>query len=280
MKIAITGAKGIVGSAVTRHCADRGYETVQIDISGFEENTIPNSTTKVADTAGDYDGFKKALEGCDALIHLAAIPNPVNKSDAVVHSNNTSSAFNGFHAASELGIKRICYASSVNAIGLAYATQPLRFEYFPIDEETTPAPTDSYALAKAETELQAKSFVNWYPGTKIACMRFHEVATREAVRKHHEADWEGGGVKQLWGWVRPEATARACLLSLEKWDNYEGMEVFNVHAPTTAQDMSSEELAKKYYPKVPIKGDLSENKGFWTTEKTQRILGWEHYEQE
>lgn len=280
MKIAITGAKGIVGSAVTRHCADRGYETVQIDISEFEENPVPNSTTKVADTAGDYDGFKKALEGCDALIHLAAIPNPVNKSDAVVHSNNTNSAFNGFHAAGELGIKRICYASSVNAIGLAYATQPLRFEYFPIDEEMTPAPTDAYALAKSETELQAKSFVKWYPGTKIACMRFHEVATREAVRKHHEADWEGGGIKQLWGWVRPEATARACLLALEKWDNYEGMEVFNVHAPTTAQDMSSEELAKKYYPKVPIKGDLSGNKGFWTTEKAQRILGWEHYEQD
>lgn len=280
MKIAVTGAKGIVGSAVVKECADKGYETVQIDISEFEKNDTPNSVCRVADTAGDYDSFARALEGCDALIHLAAIPNPVNKSDAVVHSNNVNSAFNGFRAAGELGIKRICYASSVNAIGLAYSNQPLRFEYFPIDEETTPAPTDAYALAKSQAELQAKSFVNWYPGTKIACMRFHEVKTREEVKQHHAEDWEGGGVKQLWGWVRPEATARACLLALEKWDNYQGMEVFNVHAPTTAQDMSSEELAKKYYPKVPIKGDLSGNKGFWTTEKTQRILGWEHHEQE
>lgn len=280
MKIAITGAKGVVGSAVVKECADKGYQTVQIDISEFENNSAPNSECRVADTAGDYEGFLRALDGCDALIHLAAIPNPVNNSDAVVHSNNTNSAFNGFRAAGELDIKRICYASSVNAIGLAYATQPLHFEYFPIDEETTPAPTDAYALAKSESELQAKAFVNWYPGTKIACMRFHEVKRRKAVQEHHEQDWESGGVKQLWGWVSPEATARACLLALEKWDNYEGMEIFNVHAPTTAQDMSSEELAKKYYPKVPIKGDLSGNKGFWTTEKTQRILGWEHYEQE
>lgn len=280
MKIAITGAKGIVGSAVVKHCADQGHETVQIDISEIEDKTTPKSVTKVADTAGDYEGFLNALKGCDALIHLAAIPNPVNKSDAVVHSNNVNSAFNGFHAAGELGIKRVCYASSVNAIGLAYANQPLHFEYFPIDEETTPAPTDAYALAKSESELQAKSFVKWFPGMKIACMRFHEVATREDVNKHHASDWDGAGVKQLWGWVRPEATARACLLALEKSDNYEGMEIFNVHAPTTAQEMSSEELAKKHYPNVPIKGDLSGNKGFWTTEKAQRILGWQHHEKE
>jgi hypothetical protein len=26
--------------------------------------------------------------------------------------------------------------------------------------------------------------------------------------------------------VHPEATARACVAALEKWDNYEGMEIF------------------------------------------------------
>lgn len=111
-------------------------------------------------------------------------------------------------------------------------------------------------------------------------MRFHEVATRDHVSKHHASDWEGAGVKQLWGWVRPEATARACLAALEKSDNYEGMEIFNIHAATTAQDILSEELAKKHYPDVPIRGDLSGNKGFWSTEKAQRILGWEHHEME
>jgi nucleoside-diphosphate-sugar epimerase len=280
MKIAITGAKGNVGSAVVAYCASKGYQTVQIDMTEFENNDTPNSETRVADTAGDYDSVVAAFQGCDAIIHLAAIPNPVNKKDAVVHANNVNSAFNGFRAAGELGIKRVCYASSVNAIGLAYSNQPLNFPYFPIDEDYTPSPTDSYALAKAESELQAKAFVNWYPGMKIACMRFHEVNTRENVNKHHANDWEGGGVKQLWGWVRPEATARACVAALEKWDNYEGMEVFNIHAPTTAQDTPSEELAKKYYPNVPIKGDLSGNKGFWSTQKAQRILGWEHYEME
>lgn len=65
MKIAITGAKGNVGSAVVRHCASKGYETVQIDISEFENDDTPNSETRVADTTDDYDSIVAAFRGCD-----------------------------------------------------------------------------------------------------------------------------------------------------------------------------------------------------------------------
>ncbi|KAL5385870.1 hypothetical protein PMIN02_008700 [Paraphaeosphaeria minitans] len=67
--------------------------------------------------------------------------------------NNVQSAFNGFHACRELGIKKICYSYWVNATGLAYADQPLRFKYFPIAENYPPNPTDAYALAKIEVEM-------------------------------------------------------------------------------------------------------------------------------
>lgn len=48
-----------------------------------------------------------------------------------VHSNNVDSNFIALRAAAELGIKRFCQASSVNAIGLTYSNQPIEFEYFP-----------------------------------------------------------------------------------------------------------------------------------------------------
>lgn len=148
-----------------------------------------------------------------------------------VHENNVNSAFNGFRACGELGIKRIAYASSVNAIGLAYANQPLKFDYFPIDEEYEQHPTDSYALAKKEAEIQAKAFAEWFPGTKIACLRIHEVAPRKDVAKEHSEDWDNAAVKQLFGWVSVPATARACLQAVENSDNFEGCEIFNIHAP-------------------------------------------------
>lgn len=107
----------------------------------------------------------------------------------------------------------------------------------------------------------------------MACLRIHEVAPLKDVQKEHEENWEQSAVKQLWGWVNPQATARACLLAVEKSDNFEGAEIFNIVAPTTTQDTPSKELAKKYFPNTEIRGDMSKNQSFWTTDKAKRVLG-------
>lgn len=282
MKIAITGASGTVGKEVVKLCADKGYHTVQIDrIDTENDANIPNTEMRTADAATSFEDLREAFRGCDAVIHLAAIPNPVDKDDSVVHSNNVNTSFNGFRACAELRIKKICYASSVNAIGLAYANRPLHFDYFPVDEKYPQRPSDSYALSKQEAEIQARSFAFWHPGTKIACLRIHEVAPRADVKKEHSENWDGAGVKQLWGWVHPQATARACLLAIEKSDAFDGCEIFNIHAPDTAQDIPSKELAQKYYPNAELKSGWGEkNDSFFTTDKAQNILGWEHHEKE
>jgi nucleoside-diphosphate-sugar epimerase len=280
MKIAITGARGTVGRALVKVCSKAGHHTVQVNRTDQEYDGTPNSEMRTADTANSYDDTVKAFQGCDAVIHLAAIPDPVNKDDWKVHNNNVNSAFNGFRAAGEVGIKRFCYASSVNAIGLSYSNRPLHFDYFPLDENAPQNPTDSYALAKQEAEVQARAFINWFPGMNIACLRLHEVAPLKDVQKEHKDDWENAAVRQLWGWVHPEATARACLLAVEKSDKIRGFELFNIIAPTTTQDIPSEELAKKYFPDAEIRGDMSKNQAFWTTDKAERILGWTHDEKE
>ncbi|GFF81323.1 NAD-dependent glucose-6-phosphate dehydrogenase [Aspergillus lentulus] len=281
MKIAITGARGSVGRVAVKVCADAGHATVQVNrTEQTPTGDIPDAEMRTADVAMNYQQTVEAFRGCDAVIHLAAIPNPVGKDDYVVHNNNVDSAFNGLRAAAEVGIKRFCYASSVNAIGLAFSNRPLHFDYFPIDEEAPQHPTDSYALAKREAEIQAQTFAEWFPGMKIACLRIHEVSPLERVQKVHENDWENAGVKQLWGWVNPVATARACLLAVEKCDNWEGCETFNIVAPTTTQDIPSEKLARKYFPDAEIRADMSGNQGFWTTDKAKRLMGWEHYETE
>ncbi|KAL4933262.1 NAD-dependent epimerase/dehydratase family protein [Aspergillus undulatus] len=280
MKIAITGARGTVGRTTVQLCSKAGHSTVQINRSEQEYDGTPNSEMRTADVANDYDATVKAFKGCDALIHLAALPDPVGKEDWKVHNNNVNSAFNGFYAAATLGIKRVCYASSVNAVGLAYANRPLRFDYFPIDEDAPQHPTDSYAMAKEEAEYQARSFVEWFPGMNIACLRIHEVAPLKDVQKEHEENWDEAAVKQLWGWVSPEATARACLLAVEKAENLKGAQILNIVAPTTTQKTPSQELAKKYYPNAQIRGDLSKNQAFWTTDKAKKYIGWTHDETE
>lgn len=280
MKIAITGARGTVGRTAVKVCSAAGHRTVQINRTEQEYDGTAQSEMKTTDVANDYNATVEAFKGCDAVIHLAALPDPVGKPDWKVHNNNVNSSFNGFHAAGSLGIKRVCYASSVNAVGLAFSNRPLHFDYFPIDEDAPQRPTDSYALAKEEAESQARSFVEWFPGMNIACLRIHEVAPLKSVQKEHRERWEQSAVRQLWGWVNPEAVARASLLAVEKADNLGGCQVLNIVAPTTTQDTPSDGLARKYYPKTQIRRDMSGNRGFWTTEKACKLLGWTHYEKE
>ncbi|KAK7946782.1 uncharacterized protein PG986_011103 [Apiospora aurea] len=283
MKIAITGARGTVGREVVKQCAKEGHSTVQINRTPQDhDHGTPNTEMRTADVAADYDATLAAFAGCDAVIHLAAIPDPKGKPDSHVHNNNVCAAFNGLRAAAAHGIRRFCYASSVNAIGLAYSNQPLRFAYFPIDEEPYPVrPTDAYALAKTEAEAAARAFPDWFPGMKVACLRIHEVAARRDVLQEHDEDWVDAGVKQLWGWVSPVATARACLLSVTKADQYEGCQIFNIVAPDTTQGGTpSADLAKKYYPDAEIRADMSTNRSFWSTDKAEKVLGWVHHEKE
>ncbi len=280
MKIAITGARGTVGQKAVQQCSRAGHQTIQINRTDTDYDGTPNSEMRTADVANDYDSTLNAFRGCDAIIHLAALPDPVGKDDWKVHNNNVNAAFNGFHAAGSLGIKRVCYASSVNAVGLAYANRPLHFDYFPLDEDAPQRPTDSYAMAKEEAEYQARSFVDWFPGMNIACLRIHEVAPLKDVREEHKRNWDEAAVGQLWGWVSPEATARACLLAVERAENLRGCQILNIVAPTTTQSTPSQELAKKYYPKAEIRADMSKNQAFWTTDKAKRVLGWTHDETE
>ena len=80
--------------------------------------------------------------------------------------------------------------------------------------------------------------------------------------------------KHLWGYTGRDAAARACLLAVD--DKYKGHEVFYIAAPDTTNDIPSRELAATYYPTVPIRGDLSGNRSFFSSAKAERLLGWRH----
>src|SRR5207302_4146550 len=127
----------------------------------------------------DYEAFEKALHDCDALIHMAAIPSPGHHPDHVVHNNNVVSSYNALRAAAELGIQRVCQASSINAIGMAYSRRP-HYDYFPLDERHPTYNEDPYSLSKWICELQAESMVRRYEDMTIASMRFHGVVPSRA----------------------------------------------------------------------------------------------------
>ena len=273
MKIAVTGGSGGIGRGITDLALTRGHQIVSIDRVVPAEPLADDAVRYVQADAGDYDALVAAFAGCDAMIHMAAIPHPMKDPNHVVHNNNVTGSYNALRAAVECGILRICQASSVNAIGQAYSRVP-HYDYFPIDENHPNYAEDPYSLSKWICEQQGDAFARRYDGISIASLRFHWVLPDRAFAAKHYSELGWSPDKHLWAYTRRDCAADACLLSV--MTELKGHEVFYIVAPDTAADTPSRDLAARHFPKVPIHGNPQGNWSFMTSAKAERLLGWVH----
>jgi len=273
MKIAVTGGSGALGRAILAEALRQGHRVVAIDRVASAHGLKHENLSCVTADICDYGKLVRAFEGCDGLIHMAAIPTPGNHRDHIIHNNNVVGSYNAMRAAIECGIVRICQASSVNAIGLAFSRTP-RFDYFPIDERHPNYCEEPYSLSKWICEQQADSLARRYETVGIASMRFHYVVDERAIAAEVFGAQNPVGIKHLWAYVRFDASARACLLALDA--PFVGHEVFYIVAPDTTVDVPSAELAARYYPDVPIVGELGGSGSFFSSRKAHKLLGWSH----
>ena len=271
MKIALTGGSGRIGRVIVTQALAQGHSVINID--RLEPPEPQEGVPFVLAEMNEYDKLVETFAGCDAVIHMAAIPSPGRHPDHVVHNNNVVGSYNALRAAAEHGIKRVCQASSVNAIGHNFSRAP-HYDYFPIDENHPTYTEDPYSLSKWMCEQQADSFVRRYEGMRIASLRFHYVTPERAEAAERFNQAEDKFRHRLWAYTRRDAAARACLLSLTA--DFEGHEAFFIIAPDTTSDEPSRALAAKYLPEVPIRGEFAGNCSFFDSSKAGRILGWEH----
>jgi nucleoside-diphosphate-sugar epimerase len=280
-RVAVTGAAGRIGRGVLDLLLDRRVAVVAIDSrmppdespTGPDESSTGNVVWVQADMT-DYPAVVKALNGCDGLVHMAAIARPGVLEDAVVHGNNVVGSYNVLRAAVEVGITRMCQASSVNAIGCAWSRSP-RYDYFPLDENHPSYAEDPYSLSKWICEQQADAIARRYSSIGIASFRYHMVVPERAraVAVYSEAP-EDVAIKNLWGYTSLAAAAGACWLALEGAQI--GHEVFEIVAPDHVGGASSTELAERYYPGVMWQRPPSADESFFDSSKAGRLLGWRH----
>lgn len=274
MRIAITGARGSLGRVVTAAAVARGHPVVAIDRPGTAyDDARAGAVTHVDADVTSYDELMAAVTGCDALVHLAAYTNPYGRPDHEIHNNNVVGSYNALSCATQLGIERVCVASSVNATGLAFSGRP-RFDYFPIDEEHASYAEDPYSLSKWEAEAQAAGVARRNGGMPIASLRLHGLSADGPTAQRKVRECPEAGRRDLWGYTTFDAAARACLSSLTA--DFTGHEVFYVVAPETSADVPTLQLHREHHPGVPIVGDLSGRRSFFDSSKAEKVLGWSH----
>ncbi len=277
MKIAVTGGNGRVGQAVIQWALAQGHTVVSIDRTPPDQTNAQASLTYTQADLTDYTAFTQALQGCTALIHLAAIPSPRHVADHEVHNNNVVASYNALSAAAYLGINRVCQASSINAIGAVYSRWP-RYDYLPVDEHHPTYNEDPYSLSKWICEQQADAITRRYESMTVASLRLHWAVPARADAAPWQGDLHELLAKQLWGYTCLRAAARAFLRALTA--DFSGHEVFYVVAPDTMVDTPSVVLKEHFFPDVPLRGSLCGNQGFFNCAKAERLLGWRHDEEE
>ena len=113
MKVLITGGNGRAGTYVVKEFLNHGYEVVNADLNSpsFTEPTdkkTENLSSKKIDFT-DFGQTLSAVDGCDAIVHLAAIPNPMTLPPHEVFRINMTSAYNVLESAFLCDIKKIVY---------------------------------------------------------------------------------------------------------------------------------------------------------------------------
>ncbi len=181
MRVLVTGGAGQVGKAVVARLVEKGFSLRVVDRK--PEQVISGAEYAQADLL-DYARMLELVRGCEAVVHLAAIPGPGVAPNEQLFNINVTGTYHIFQAAAEEGIRRVVQASSINAVGYFYGVRAWRLRYLPIDEDHPTETTDPYSLSKTMVEEIGRYF--WRrEGISSVALRYPAVLPAAV----HESGW-------------------------------------------------------------------------------------------
>ena len=157
MKIFVTGGTGNIGQNVTKALLAAGHEIVLLSRTPDRipvYQTLPNVTV-VEGNILELDVMEKALQGCDAVIHIAL---GWGNDPVEMLEHDTKVTLFLVDAAEKAGLKKFIYTSSTAAMGA------LRDG---MDETAQLLPGDLYGATKAASELYLMGFNQYYYGQGV-----------------------------------------------------------------------------------------------------------------
>ncbi|MFW6060876.1 MAG: NAD-dependent epimerase/dehydratase family protein [Phycisphaeraceae bacterium] len=148
-KVFVTGAPGRVGRRFTEGCHDR-YELTLMAAPDEDASHVETYGPVVRADLTEKERLVELMRGHDAVVHLAANPHHDAPWDELL-APNIVGCHHGFAAAHEAGVRRVVYASSVNAVGAAAPDHQVQ----PNDPVT---PGNLYGATKAFGEALARYY--------------------------------------------------------------------------------------------------------------------------
>ena len=147
-KILVTGSNGFVGRALCPALRYGGY-----DVLGSVRNkslAMAGQNYIVVEGLDSNTQWRHALEGCDAVVHLAGRAHILNDNTgdslAAFRLTNTQGTLNLAEQAAECGVSRFIFLSSIGVNGAVTSG-------LPFSSDDSPSPHSPYAVSKLEAEI-------------------------------------------------------------------------------------------------------------------------------
>lgn len=232
MKILVTGGAGFVGSRVVEYLLRADHSVTVFDnLSTGHAHVVPEAATLIEADLRDAAAVHNAVEGHDAVIHLAAqalVPESVADPQKAFDINLVG-GFNLIEAMRKHGVKRIVHSSTAAVYGTP--------ERVPIHEDDRKLPINPYGSTKLAFEALLHSYHAAY-GFDVTMFRYfnpygpHEQHDPEthAIPNFIRAALDGTPVPLYWkgepvrDFFFVDDIARAHVMGLSK----DGFNVYNL----------------------------------------------------
>lgn len=184
-RILVTGADGFIGSHLVEHLVAKGclvrafvyYNSFNswgwLDQSSDE---VRRSIEVFAGDIRDPHGVRAAMQGCDVVLHLAAliaIPYSYHSPDTYVDTN-IKGTLNIVQAARDLGVQRVVHTSTSEVYGTA--------RFVPITEEHPLQGQSPYSASKIGADQIALSFHASFETPVTVIRPFNTYGPRQSAR--------------------------------------------------------------------------------------------------
>lgn len=268
VKIFITGHKGKLGQVIVNQLKNK-YDFQGYDIKDDQKDNL-----------SDVERLKKAIQGCEYVIHAAAIPHPRQGTFDDYFNTNIIGSLNVMKAASNK-IKRFIFLSSIGYYGCSSSggIQPL---YFPIDEQHPTSTQASNYQGKLEiydqTKVVGEHFLEFFASNAA----FEGIALRIAPANSKKEQypkndkWKknpGFRTRGFWSNCDPISVVNAIECCIES-DKKFIFEPFNIGDLYTYKDVDLKHFVKTQYPNTTIKQGYDFSTSLYSSDKAQKEIGF------
>ncbi|KAA0991442.1 SDR family NAD(P)-dependent oxidoreductase [Dyadobacter aurulentus] len=160
MKVLITGATGLVGSAVARKFLSEGHKVSAIYRKTSDKSLLSDIDAEISWIEGDIldlGSLEDAIKDTDCVVHTAAVVSFVPADRDMMYKVNVEGTANVVNVCLKYQLKKLCFVSSIAAIGRPDPRKATAGDEVVLDEthrwENSPENSE-YAKTKHLAELE------------------------------------------------------------------------------------------------------------------------------